>query len=104
VTPIFDMRMHDGSRHFGSLPETLSVTESHVQRLQAHVALLRDATIVGVVTDQLTEAWIDFHHAGHRFSMNNQSGDWWFFVADPACPDEVLRAVLAHFATILGQG
>ena len=34
--------------------------------------------------------------------MNNQCGEWWFFVTDPACADEILDAVLLHFETLLG--
>jgi hypothetical protein len=33
--------------------------------------------------------------------MNNQQGEWWFFVEDPACPDETLEAVLDHFESLL---
>jgi hypothetical protein len=101
VTTILDIRMHDGSRHFGSLPETVSVTESDMQRLRAHVNLLRGAKVVETLTDNITEAWNDFDYAGNRFTMNNQNGAWWFFVADPTCPDDILRAVLAHFALLL---
>ncbi|NUQ55754.1 MAG: hypothetical protein HUU14_07705, partial [Dehalococcoidia bacterium] len=28
------------------------------------------------------------------FSLNNQQGEWWCFVRDPAAPDVALRAVL----------
>jgi hypothetical protein len=104
VTTIFDIRMYDGSRHFGSLPETVSVTEADLSRLRAHANQLRGAKVVKTLTDNVTEAWLDFDHAGHLFSMNNQNGEWWFFVVDPACPDDILRAVLGHFATLLTRG
>ena len=67
-SPLLDLRMKDGSRHFAALPETYDV-----------------------------EAWIDFKYRGHSFTLNNQCNEWWFFVDDPACPDGILRQVVAHF-------
>ena len=52
--------------------------------------------------DGVTEAWIDFTFEGHAFTVNDQFGEYWFFVADPTCPDSVLRAVLNHFESING--
>ena len=99
---IFDSRMADGSRHFGSLPESFDASGPEWHRLRAHVATLDGAEVRGFVTDDVTEAWIDFAYAGHAFSLNNQQGEWWFFVADPACPDALLARVLEHFATVIG--
>ena len=31
-----------------------------------------------------------------RFSVNNQFGEWWFFVRDPSCDDAVLQTVVHH--------
>ena len=93
--------MHDGSRHFGDLPENYSVEDPEWHRLREHVRLLPGARITGFLTDDVTEAWIDFTYQGHRFSINNQLDDWWFFVDDPRCPDAILDRVLAHFATLL---
>ncbi|MBK7708568.1 MAG: hypothetical protein IPJ30_23110 [Acidobacteria bacterium] len=45
--------------------------------------------------------WLDFDYRGHRFSVNNQFGDYWFFVRDPKCPDEILLEVCAHFRALL---
>jgi hypothetical protein len=39
----------------------------------------------------------------HRFSVNDQSGDCWFFVEDPGCPDAVLEAVLSHCKLLRGE-
>jgi hypothetical protein len=93
---IYDMRMHDGSRHFAGLPET-----KNEYAMRDHVAKLAGATLTGFVTDDVTEAWIDFAFRGHAFSINNQNGDWWFFVTDPGCPEEVLEAVVDHFEELL---
>lgn len=88
--------MPDGSRHFGDLPQTVLWYD-----VRDHVARLPGAVLTGFVTDDVTEAWIDFTYHGHVFSINDQLGDYWFFVDDPACPETILREVLAHFATLL---
>jgi len=99
---LFDMRMADGSRHFGGLPETYDAACPEWERIRDAVPRLAGATLTGYVTDEVTEAWIDLSFGGHAFSLNNQQGQWWLFVADPACPDETLLAVLEHFeATLL---
>lgn len=41
------------------------------------------------------------HIASHSFSINDQFGDYWFFVDNPNCPDEILERVLAHFQVLL---
>ena len=93
---IYDMRMHDGSRHFAALPETESWHALH-----EHVKKLEGVGDTDIITDEVTEAWIDFSFRGHEFSVNNQHGDYWFFVEDPACPTEVLEAVLSHCKLLL---
>lgn len=98
---IYDLRMADGSRQFGALPEHYDVDAPEWHRLRAHVAALDGATPGGLVTDDVTEAWIDFTYAGHELSLNNQQGEWWFFVDDPACADAVLARVLDHFEAVL---
>lgn len=93
--------MHDGSRHFGSLPDTYDVESPQWYALRDHVALLAGAELRGFVTDDVTEAWIDFSFRGATFSINNQLGEWWFFAEDPACPEPVLHEVLDHFERLL---
>ena len=93
---IFDFRMHDGSRNFTDLPLSRDWYE-----VRDHVSALTGAILTGFVTDDVTEAWIDFSYRGHRFSINNQYGDYWFFVDDPACPDEILTLVRSHWASLL---
>lgn len=93
--------MADGSRHFGDLPETYDVDHPEWHRLKDGVALLAGAELRSFVTDDVTEAWIDFTFRGHHLSINNQHGQWWFFVQDPSCPDETLLAVLDHFEDVL---
>lgn len=93
---LINLIMHDGSRHFGDLPQTVDW-----YAVRDHVARLPGAALSGFVTDDITEAWIDFNYRQHDFSINNQFGDYWFFVNDPACPAEILREVLNHFAELL---
>jgi hypothetical protein len=88
--------MHDGSRCFLSLPPN---ADWHAVR--DHVSGLPDAVLTGFVTDGVTECWIDFRYSGHEFSVNDSPGDYWFFVKDPECPDELLQSVVAHFSALL---
>ncbi|MBI3200304.1 MAG: hypothetical protein IT377_22300 [Polyangiaceae bacterium] len=94
---LIDVRMHDGSRHFGGLPEHAGTEPAEWHVLEAAVPALAGAKLTSFVTDHVTEAWIDFEWRDQRFAINNQLGEWWFFVHDPTCPDELLEAVLAHF-------
>lgn len=89
--------MHDRSRHFAFLPQTVSW-----YGLREHIATLDGAVITDLVTDAVIEAWIDFTYRGHKFTINNQSGDWWFFVNDPSCPDSTLSELRAHCRGLLG--
>ena len=92
------MIMHDGSRHFAALPETIGWDE-----LRNHIALLPGTEITGFITDHITEVWIDFTYSGHKFSVNNQYGDYWFFVEDVDCPEEILAEVIGHCEQATGN-
>lgn len=93
---LLNVIMNDGSRHFGALPQTVLWYELH-----DHIKQLTGATMTGFLTDHVTEAWIDFTYCGHEFSVNDQFGTYWFFVADPLCPDDLLAAVLSHCGRLL---
>lgn len=88
--------MHDGSRHFGDLPERASWYQ-----MRDHIAKLSGAQPTGFITDHITEAWIDFSFSGHEFSINSQFNEYWFFVKDPDCPENLLQQVLNHFRQLL---
>ena len=88
--------MADGSRHFGDLPQTVLWYD-----LRDHIQNLEGAVLTAFVTDNVTEAWIDFTYQNHEFSVNDQNGSYWFFVKDPRCPDDILRAVLSHCSAVL---
>ena len=88
---LLNVVMNDGSRRFGELPQTVLW-----YGLRDHIERLDGAEVTNFITDNVTEAWIDFSYRGYRFSVNDQFGDYWFFVDDPKCPDKVLEAVLSH--------
>lgn len=94
---LLDHRAHDGSRKFAELPQSLLW-----HAVRDHASQLRGVELGNFITDDVTEGWIDFSFAGHSFTINDQYGDYWFFVKDPACPDSVLSAVIAHFVELLG--
>ena len=96
IRDLFDIRMNDGSRHFVDLPEAVFFDEfaDHVERLEG-------AEITEFITDGVLEMWLDFDFRGHQFSVNNQFGDYWFFVRDPNCADEILLEVIDHFRKLL---
>lgn len=96
---LLSMIMNDGSRHFGDLPQTVLWYE-----LRDHIERFDGAAVTGFVTDHVTEAWIDFSYRGYQFSVNDQFGDYWFFVDNPECPDKILEAVLSHCEVLLGSG
>lgn len=95
---IFNMTMNDGSRHFVALPESESWYD-----LRDYITKLPGAVVTEFVTDHITEAWIDFTYCEHLFSVNNQYGDYWFFVQDPTCSDEILLEVARYCAEFLGD-
>jgi hypothetical protein len=89
---------HDGSRQFGELPQAVLWYE-----MRDHLEKLNGATITDFITDRVTQAWIDFTYRGYKFSVNDQFGDYWFFVDEPSCPDEILKTVLSHSKVLLGE-
>lgn len=95
---LLDFKMNDGSRQFAELPETV-----FFDKLRELAKQLDGAAETEFVTDWITEVWLDFEFRGQRFTINNQFGDYWFFVENPHCPDEILLAVVEHFQRFLQQ-
>jgi hypothetical protein len=95
---ILELIMKDGSRHFGELPQTVLWHE-----LRDHIERLEGAAITNFITDNITEAWIHFTYSGYHFSVNDQFGDYWFFVDNPKCPDNILEAILSHSKRLIGN-
>ena len=96
---LLNIIMQDGSRHFGDLPQSILWYQ-----LREHIESLEGAKITEFITDNITEAWIDFSYSGHRFSVNNQFGEYWFFVDNPNSLAEILEKVLLHCGLVLAEG
>jgi hypothetical protein len=96
---IDDLRMHDDSRCFLDLPATADWYE-----VRDHVLSLDGALPTRFLTDDITEAWIDFTFAGNQFTIHSVLGDYWFFVENPSCPEGLLRLIANHFASLLVPG
>ena len=94
---LIDFKANDGSRQFLALPESIGFDD-----LLDHIATLSGVTITDYVTDHRTEVWIDFDFHGHNFSVNNQMGEYWFFVKDPNCHEDFLTTIATHCATKTG--
>jgi len=88
--------MHDGSINFLLLP----TGSTSPIRLAFRVLSLWGAFPTAYIPS-LDEAWIDFRYKGNKFSINNQYGDFWFFVENSSCPDSVLLEVANHFEKLL---
>ena len=93
---LLNHKMHDGTRKFVELPEECSWDE-----FRRHIANLPGTKVTNHLTDHVTEMWLDFSFRGHDFTVNNQFGDYWFFVRDAFCPDDILVAVIEHCETLL---
>lgn len=89
-------KMNDGSRHFVDVPEVVFFDDFY-----EHAESLAGAEITAFETDGTLEMWLEFEFRGHHFSVGNQFGDYWFFVDDPQCPEEVLLLIVAHFRRLL---
>lgn len=96
INDLFEMKMKDGSRHFMDMPEVVFFDD-----FADHVENLEGALITEFITDGVVEMWLDFDYREHQFSVTNQLGDYWFFVRDPQCPDEILLEIAAHFRQLL---
>ena len=89
-------KMRDGSRHFVDMPEVVFFDE-----VADHVEVLDGAEITEFLTDGVIEMWLEFEYRGHNFSVNNQLGDYLFFVDDADCPEEILFEIVDHFRQLL---
>jgi hypothetical protein len=86
-----------GGRQFAELPETHDPAT-----LRNHIGQLPGVEL-GPFIDTVTESWIDFSLEGHEFTVNNQFGEYWFFVADPNAPAELLERVAKYAEVLLGD-
>ena len=93
---LLDHRAHGGARRFASFREGVPP-----ERLRAHLGRLAGLSLGEFLTDRMTEAWIDFTYRGYDFTVNNQVGQFWFFVDQPDAPASVLEEVTAHVSKLL---
>ena len=94
---LIDYKASDGSRQFLALPESVEWGE-----MRDHITALTGATVTEYLTDHVTEVWIDFDFRGQNFRVNNQFGEYWFFVKDANCPEDLLVIVASHCAAKTG--
>jgi hypothetical protein len=87
----------DGSRAFGEVPLRASL-----RQVRDHLLRLPGATITGFVRGDHADAdaCIDFDWEGYAFTIHDRSRGYRFAVADPACPEALLRSILVHFAQL----
>ena len=96
--PLMNETMHNGSRLFLQLPQTYPPSS-----LLRQIVRL-GGTITAFVSDEITgETWIDFGYKGWKFSIHNPYGEYWFFVKNPACPENILHRLAEYFARLSGQ-
>ena len=68
---LLNLTMNDGSRKFAEIPETVFFDE-----LREFAKSLEGAKETGSLTDWVTEVWLDFEYREHKFTINNQFGDY----------------------------
>jgi hypothetical protein len=95
---LLDVRAHDGSRKFAALPR-----RAPWLRLRQHLAALPGVALGEFLTDHMTEGWLDFTYGAHDFTVNDQFGEYWFFVADAGAPEDLLRGLVEYFERLLGE-
>ncbi len=82
--------------HFADFPEVIFFDEFY-----DHVEILEGAVITEFETDGTIEMWLEFEFRDNKFFINNRFGDYWFYVADLECPEEILLEIANHFRGIL---
>lgn len=82
------------------MPETVSYSSlcRHIRRLTGAKLTFPNTDLI---EDYAIAMWFDFNYRGYEFSINNQFGEYWFFVNDPTCPDKILEIVAQHFSRLL---
>ena len=96
IEDLLAKKINNGARHFVDLPEVVFFDD-----FADCVEELEGAEITEFITDGVIEMWLDFDFRGHRFSVNNQLGDYRFYVADADCPEEILFEIIDHFRELL---
>ena len=90
---LLNLTTHDGSRQFLAIRADCSYAA-----FERWTESLPEAT-VSYMLPTVTEMWLDFSFRGQRFTVNDQFGEFWFFVSDPHCAEDILLAVAEHFTS-----
>jgi hypothetical protein len=98
IVKLLNEIMSDGSRNFLLLP----VGSTPPLYLLFRVFTLWGAYPIAYVPSY-SESWIDFRYRGQKFSINNQFGDYWFFVHNSDCDENILLQVANYFQRVLGS-
>jgi hypothetical protein len=97
MTTLLNRQFREGGpRHFAAFPWTWPSNY-----VRDHVALLPDACVTSFLTNPAEDV-VDFAWHGHGFAVHREWNEYWFFVDDPACPDDALLTVARHFERLLG--
>lgn len=83
--------MADGSQHVAEIPWRPPL--ALMQRLLGTPGI----SVTGFINSP-AETWLDFEYAGYTFSVHNPLNDFWLFVHDPGCPEQLLHDVVALLA------
>lgn len=88
--------MNDNARHFVDLPEVIFFDElsDHLEELPGYQ--LNEFEVDGVVG-----LWIEFEWANNKFFVDNQPGDYRFYVEDPKCEEGILLEISNHLRSLL---
>ena len=95
----FKAKMTDGSRHFVDLP----IEFAFFDELYEHTEKLPGVEIGEFLVDGIVSMWLEFTFRGHKFTVNNQFTDYWFFVEDAECPEEILLEIADHYRQLTEQ-
>ena len=97
--PLLNETISDGSRLFLQLPQTCPPS-----RLLWRIIRFGGLP-TAFVSDWVTgETWMDFRYKGQKFSVHNPYGvEFWFFVKNPACPEDILHRLAEYFVCLSDQ-
>lgn len=97
--PLLKETISDGSRLFLQLPQTCPPS----RLMWRIICFVRLPT--AFVSDWVTGVmWMDFRYKGQKFSVHNPYGvEYWFFVKNRACPENILHRLAEYFARLSGQ-
>ena len=84
------------ARHFVDFPEVIFFDE-----VRDHVKDLAGTKITEFEMDGVFEMWLEFIFRENKFFINNRFGDYWFYVEDPRCSEEILLEIAGHFRKLL---